>query len=318
MNPYIYLPIAGVSIPVLILFGLGLGVGFLSGLFGVGGGFLITPLLIMIGIHPTIAAASDSTQIVAATTSGTLAHWRRGNVDFKMGFFLMMGGIAGGALGVQIIKSLRGIGNAEFLIKMTYIVMLGIIGTYMFFESLSNLRTISGKQRHMLANEKESYAEEKRTTWTKRVNQALPIQTRFEKSGINVSIFIPLTLGLFVGILAAIMGIGGGFIMVPVMVYILRMPMHVAVGTNLFQEVIICVNVAFMQSYYNQTVDIILALILLSGSTIGAQFGARVSDRLKADQLKIILASIVLLVMLQITLGLLIQPSLLLSIKGGH
>ena len=119
MNPYIYLPIAGVSIPVLILFGLGLGVGFLSGLFGVGGGFLITPLLIMIGIHPTIAAASDSTQIVAATTSGTLAHWRRGNVDFKMGFFLMMGGIAGGALGVQIIKSLRGIGNAEFLIKMT-------------------------------------------------------------------------------------------------------------------------------------------------------------------------------------------------------
>jgi uncharacterized membrane protein YfcA len=318
MNPNIYLPIAGVSIPILILFGLGLSVGFLSGLFGVGGGFLITPLLIVVGIHPTVAAASDSTQIVAATTSGTLAHWRRGNVDFKMGFFLMMGGVAGGALGVQIIKILRGVGNAEFLIKMTYIVMLGIIGVYMFFESLSNLRTIDSKQRNMFASENGSYIEDKKTIWIKRVYEALPIQMDFEKSGIEVSVLVPITLGLIVGILAAIMGVGGGFIMVPVMIYILRMPMHVAVGTNLFQEVIICLNVAFMQSYYNQTVDIILALILLSGSTIGAQFGARVSDRLKADQLKIILASIVLLVMLQITIGLLIQPSILLSIKGGH
>jgi uncharacterized membrane protein YfcA len=318
MNPCIYLPIAGISVPVLILFGLGLSVGFLSGLFGVGGGFLITPLLIMIGIHPTVAAASDSTQIVAATTSGTLAHWRRGNVDFKMGLFLMIGGVAGGTLGVQIIKILRAVGNADFLIKITYIVMLAIIGTYMFFESLNNLRTISGKRRKAFVNENESYVEEKKPIWFKRAFQALPGQTYFEKSGVQVSIIVPLILGVLVGVLAAIMGIGGGFIMVPVMVYILRMPMHVAVGTNLFQEVVICLNVAFMQSYYNQTVDIILALILLSGSTIGAQFGARISDRLKADQLKIILASIVLLVMLQMTLGLLIPPSLLLSIKGGH
>jgi uncharacterized membrane protein YfcA len=201
---------------------------------------------------------------------------------------------------------------------MTYIVMLGIIGIYMFFESLNNLRTLDSKQRDRSEIEYESYIEENNTIWINRVYRALPVQIHFEKSDIKVSVFVPLTLGALVGILAAIMGVGGGFIMVPVMIYILRMPMHVAVGTNLFQEVIICLNVAFMQSYYNQTVDIILALILLSGSTIGAQFGARVSDRLKADQLKIILASIVLLVMLQITIGLLIQPSLLLSVKGGH
>ena len=318
MNPSIYLPIAGINVPVFILLGLGLSVGFLSGLFGVGGGFLITPLLILIGIHPTVAAASDSTQIVAATTSGTLAHWRRGNVDFKMGMILMIGGVAGGTIGVQIIKALRAVGNADFLIKISYIIMLGIIGIYMFLESLNNLRTINDKRRKAFAIKEETYIEEKKPLWFKRAYKSLSIPTHFEKSGITVSIFTPLILGGLVGILAAILGVGGGFIMVPVMVYILRMPMHVAVGTNLFQEVVICLNVAFMQSYYNQTVDIILALILLSGSTIGAQFGARVSDRLKADQLKIILASIVLLVMLQITLGLLIPPKLLLSINGNH
>ena len=318
MNPSIYLPIAGINVPVFILLGLGLSVGFLSGLFGVGGGFLITPLLILIGIHPTVAAASDSTQIVAATTSGTLAHWRRGNVDFKMGMILMIGGVAGGTVGVQIIKALRAVGNADFLIKISYIIMLGIIGIYMFLESLNNLRTINDSRRKAFAIKEETYIKEKKPLWFKRAYKSLSIQTHFERSGITVSIFTPLILGGLVGILAAILGVGGGFIMVPVMVYILRMPMHVAVGTNLFQEVVICLNVAFMQSYYNQTVDIILALILLSGSTIGAQFGARVSDRLKADQLKIILASIVLLVMLQITLGLLIPPKLLLSINGNH
>jgi uncharacterized membrane protein YfcA len=317
MNLFIHLPIAGNSVLALLLLGLGLGVGFLSGLFGVGGGFLLTPLLIMIGIPPTIAAASDSNQIVAASTSGTLAHWRRGNVDFKMGLYLLLGGVTGGTLGVQIIKILRTKGNAGFVIEITYIVMLGIIGLYMFQESLQNLRAPSGVVKIKL-REKDSTRAEKKPTWIAKLYQSLPFQTHFEKSGVTLSIFTPLFLGMMVGILAAIMGVGGGFIMVPVMVYMLRMPMHVVVGTSLFQILFTCINVTFMQSIYNQTVDIVLAIILLVGSTIGAQIGAKISDRLNADQLKIILASIVLLVMLQMTYGLLAYPDLLLSLRGGH
>jgi uncharacterized membrane protein YfcA len=245
MNPSIYLPIAGVSVSVFLLIGLGIGVGFLSGLFGIGGGFLLTPLLIMIGIPPTVAAASDSTQIVAATTSGTLAHWRRGNVDFKMGIFLLIGGIIGGTFGVQIIKILRASGNADFAIKITYIVMLSCIGTYMFFESLGNLMTSSSKHKNELLSKGGNIIAEEKISWFNRAYQAIPLQTIFGKSGVQTSIFIPLTLGVIVGILAAIMGIGGGFIMIPLMVYILRIPMHIAVGTNLFQEVFICLNVAF-------------------------------------------------------------------------
>jgi len=317
MNPFIYLPIAGISVHVLILFSLGLGVGFLSGLFGVGGGFLLTPLLIMIGIPPTVAAASDSNQIVAASTSGTLAHWRRNNVDLKMGLILLIGGVIGGTIGVQIIKILRTTGNAGFVIKMIYIVMLGIIGIYMFQESLHKLRAPLENVGET-ARENSGIDRKKKISKISQAYQSLPFQTHFQKSGVTISILVPLFLGILVGILAAIMGVGGGFIMVPVMVYMLRMPMHVVVGTSLFQILFTCISVTFLQSYYNQTVDIVLALILLFGSTIGAQIGAKVSDRLNADQLKIILASIVLLVMLQLTLGLMFRPDLLLSIQGGH
>jgi uncharacterized membrane protein YfcA len=316
MDLFIYLPIAGVSVSVFLLFGLGIGVGFLSGLFGVGGGFLLTPLLIMIGIPPTVAAASDSNQIVAASTSGTLAHWRRGNVDFKMGLFLLIGGVIGGTLGVQIIKLLRAAGNADFVIKITYILMLAVIGIYMFQESLQKLRKkgiISDEPVKADANLKPV-----KESFFVKMYQSLPLQMHFKKSGVTLSVLTPLFMGILVGILAAIMGVGGGFIMVPVMVYMLRMPMHVVVGTSLFQILITCINVTFMQAIYNHTVDIVLAIILLVGSTIGAQFGAKVSDRLNADQLKIILASIVLLVMIQMTLSLLLPPDLLLSIKGGH
>jgi uncharacterized protein len=317
MNPFIYLPIAGISVHVLVLFSLGLGVGFLSGLFGVGGGFLLTPLLIMIGIPPTVAAASDSNQIVAASTSGTLAHWRRNNVDLKMGLILLIGGVIGGTIGVQIIKILRTTGNAGFVIKIIYIVMLGIIGTYMFQESLNKLRAPLESMGEA-EREKSGIDRKKKISKISQAYQSLPCQTHFQKSGVTISLLVPLFLGILVGILAAIMGVGGGFIMVPIMVYMLRMPMHVVVGTSLFQILFTCISVTFLQSYYNQTVDIVLALILLFGSTIGAQIGAKVSDRLNADQLKIILASIVLLVMLQLTLGLIFRPDLLLSIQGGH
>lgn len=317
MNFFIYLPVAGVSVSVFLLLGLGLGVGFLSGLFGVGGGFLLTPLLIMLGIPPTVAAASDSNQIVAASTSGTLAHGRRGNVDFKMGLYLLIGGVIGGTLGVQLIKILRTTGNADFVIKLTYILMLGIIGIYMFQESISNLRMPRGIGRK-IPRTGMLKVEEKKPSGIYQLYQSLPFQTRFEKSGVTLSIITPVFLGILVGILAAIMGVGGGFIMVPIMVYMLRMPMHVVVGTSLFQILITCINVTFMQAYYNQTVDVVLALILLFGSTIGAQLGTKVSDRLNADQMKVFLAILVLLVMGQMVYGLLVHPEMLFSIGGDH
>ena len=304
---HLYLPIAGNSVNILLIFAMGGFVGLLSGIFGVGGGFLMTPLLIMVGIPPTVAAASDSNQIVGASTSGTLAHYRMGNVDFKMGILLLVGGILGGTLGVQLIKVLRHMGNADFLIQITYVIMLGFVGAYMFIESLQGLR--GAKPAAAVSGGESGYA---------RLMKRLPWQTRFEKSGIELSILMPLVLGVFVGVLAAIMGVGGGFIMVPVMVYLLRMPMHVVVGTSLFQILFTCINVTIMQANTNHTVDFVLALILLIGSTLGAQFGARISRHLKGDQLKIILASLVLVVMAKMLVGLLLKPDILLTYIGGH
>ena len=304
---YLYLPVALTSVNVLIPVGLGLAVGLLSGLFGVGGGFLMTPLLIMFGIPSTVAAATDSNQIVAASTSGTYAHWKVGNVDFKMGLYLLAGGFIGGLFGVQAIKVLRATGNADFVIKMTYVLMLGIVGTYMFIESLASMRR----------NKVESVREEKESGLG-RFLKSLPLQTHFEKSGVTHSALLPIFFGGIVGVLAAIMGVGGGFLMVPVMVYILRMPMHVVVGTSLFQILFNCIEVTFLQSYTNHNVDFILAVLLLLGSTIGAQVGAVFGRRLKGEQLKIILAVIVLVVTVQIVFELTLSPSLLLSQGGGH
>ena len=305
---HMYLPIAGNSVNILLIFGLGGFVGLLSGIFGVGGGFLMTPLLIMFGIPPTVAAASDSNQIVGASTSGTLAHWRLGNVDFKMGILLLIGGIIGGTLGVQIIKILRAMGNADFLIKITYVIMLGGVGAYMFIDSLKGLR---GQTQPVTTKKKKESA-------YARFLKSLPFQTRFEKSGIEISILLPLIFGSFVGILAAIMGVGGGFIMVPVMVYMLRMPMHVVVGTSLFQILFTCIDVTIMQAYANHTVDFVLALLLLLGSTLGAQIGTIINKHLKGDQIKILLASLVLIVCVKMLYGLLVAPEIMVALKGGH
>jgi uncharacterized protein len=309
MSWSVYLPIAGNSVNVFMLLGLGGIVGFLSGLFGVGGGFLMTPLLMMVGIPPLVAAASDSNQIVAASTSATYAHYRMGNVDFKMGLALLIGGIVGGTFGVHLMKVLRSVGNADFVIKITYVVMLGVVGSYMFLESLQNLRKKPVETRVVETSKPSLYS---------RAVRGLPWQMEFSKSGVTLSPIVPFTLGVFVGVLAAIMGVGGGFIMVPIMVYLLRMPMHVVVGTSLFQILFTCVNVTIMQAVTNFTVDIILAVLLLLGSTVGAQFGARLSRRLKGDQLKIILASVVLLVMIQMLMDLIIPPHVMLAYKGGH
>jgi hypothetical protein len=309
---YIYLPIALTSVNFLVVTGLGLAVGLLSGLFGVGGGFLMTPLLMMIGIPPTIAAATDANQIVAASASGSFAHWRLGNVDFKMGLFLLVGGFAGGAGGVQLIKFLRAQGGADFLIKMTYVVMLGLVGSFMFIESLHALR-----KSKKTASQKDttSHVTEKKK---KGLLASLPLQVYFDKSKVTHSAIIPMVLGIFVGVLAAVMGVGGGFLMVPVMIYLLRMPMHVVVGTSLFQILFTCIEVTFLQAYSNHTVDFTLALLLLVGSVFGAQIGTVLGRKLKGDQLKIMLAVIVLAVTVKIVLELVLQPSFMLALSGGH
>jgi uncharacterized membrane protein YfcA len=309
----IYLPIAGNSVSLLLLLGLGGLVGLLSGLFGVGGGFLLTPLLIMIGIPPTVAAASDSNQIVAAASSGSFAHSRSGNVDYKMGVLLLLGGLVGGTAGVQLIKVLRATGQAGFAIRLTYVVMLAGIGTYMFFDSVRALRL--ARAGACPAPEAEGL---RPPSLYARAVQALPYKMEFERSRVRISLLMPLALGALVGVLAAIMGVGGGFIMVPVMVYLLRMPMHVVVGTSLFQILFTCVNVTVLQAYYNHTVDFLLALTLLVGSTSGAQVGARISRKLKADELKIMMSVIILMVMIAMVLGLVMRPTTLLSHAGGH
>ena len=306
---YLYLPVALTSINILIPVGLGLLVGLLSGLFGVGGGFLLTPLLIMFGIPATVAAATDSNQIVAASTSGTYAHWKVGNVDFKMGIYLLVGGFLGGIAGVQAIKLLHAMGNADFVIKMTYVFMLGIVGVYMLIESIQSVR------------KKQSAAEdgkEAKESAVGRFLKSLPLQTRFEKSGVTHSALVPIVLGAFVGVLAAIMGVGGGFLMVPVMVYMLRMPMHVVVGTSLFQILFTCIEVTFLQAYTNHSVDFLLAVLLLVGSTVGAQIGTVFGRKLKGEQLKVLLAVIVLVVTVKIIFELTLAPALLISQAGGH
>ncbi len=309
MDLAIYLPVAGVALNLSLLLGLGGIVGFLSGLFGVGGGFLLTPLLIMIGVPPTVAAASDSNQIVAASASGVYAHARAGSVDFKMGILLLVGGIAGGSVGVLLIKLLRTLGEADLFITITYVLMLGGIGTYMFVESLENIRGKPRRHNRRAGARPSVYA---------RIVGNLPWRVYFRQSKVTLSVLMPLFLGVLVGALAAVMGVGGGFIMVPVMVYLLRMPMHAVVGTSLFQILFTCVNVTILQASVNHTVDFMLALILLFGSATGAQLGARVSRRLKGDQLKILLAVIVLAVMSKMLLGLLLPPDVLVGYKGGH
>jgi uncharacterized protein len=311
----IYLPIAGMSINFFLVLGIGGLVGFLSGLFGVGGGFLLTPLMMMIGIPPAVAAASDSNQIVAAASSGAFAHWRLGNVDFKMGLVILAGGIFGGTIGVQLVKILRALGNFEFVMKVVYVLMLGLVGSAMFIESWRTIRRSKGAEAETAA----APASESGLT---RLFNKLPLKMNFHRSGLNTSAIFPFTIGTIVGIMAAILGVGGGFIMVPAMIYIIGMPTIAAIGTDLFQIVLTSANVTLQQAIVNHTVDLLLALILLAGSTIGAQFGAVAGKRLKGEQIRILLAIIVLVLTVKLFLDLVITPSDLVSLApakgGGH
>jgi len=300
----IFFPIAGVSAKLLYIVGLGGVIGMLSGLFGVGGGFLMTPLLIMMGIPPTVAAASDANQIVGASTSGSLVHYRQGNIDIKMGIIILLGGATGGVLGTFIIKYLREMGNADFVISISYVVLLSVVGVFMFYESLKRLKDKSEKVNKPLKDN--------------RFLKSLPLQTEFPSSGIRVSLLFPVSLGFFVGIMAAIMGVGGGFLMIPAMTYGLRMPMKMVVGTSLFQILFTSIIITVMQASVNHTVDVFLAIAILIGSTIGVQVGARLGQHLSGQQLKIILAIIVLLIAVKMIVELVTAPEFLLAPLGGH
>ena len=293
----VYLPIAGVSENVFLLLGVGGVVGVLSGIFGVGGGFLITPLLILMGIPAPVAVSSAANQVVGASVSGVLAHWKRGNVDFKIGALLILGGFAGSSLGVALFKLLRGLGQIELTISLAYVILLGTVGALMFAESL---RTIL-KQRRKAG---PRVAARHRHTWAHR----LPWKMRFPRSKLYMSAWLPLGLGFLIGILSAIMGVGGGFILVPAMIYVLGMPTSVVVGTSLFQVIFVTGNVTFLQAVQTQTVDAMLAVILLVGGVIGAQVGTRLGAQLRAEQLRIILALLVLAVSAQVLYGLTIPP----------
>ncbi|MGK7753596.1 MULTISPECIES: sulfite exporter TauE/SafE family protein [unclassified Roseovarius] len=302
----IYLPIAEVSVNAFLLLGLGGLVGVLSGMFGVGGGFLMTPLLFFIGIPPAVAVATEANQIVASSFSGVLAHLRRKTVDLRMGTVLLIGGLIGAALGVVVFNYLRSLGQVDLLVRLCYVVFLGIIGGMMFFESLRAIRrSKSGKP-----------ATRKKHTWI----QKLPFKMRFRTSGLYISVIPPVIVGICVGILAAIMGVGGGFIMVPAMIYLLGMPTKVVVGTSLFQIIFVTAFTTLLHATTNFTVDVALAVLLLIGGVIGAQIGTTIGTRMKAEQLRILLALMVLAVCFKLALDLLIMPSELYSIGAaeGH
>ena len=297
----IYLPIAEVSVNAFLLLGLGGMVGILSGMFGVGGGFLMTPLLFFIGIPPAVAVATEANQIVASSFSGVLAHFRRKSVDLKMGTVLLIGGLVGAALGVQIFNILKAQGQVDLLVKLSYVVFLGIIGGLMFFESLRAIYRI--KKTGALPPRKKH-------NWI----HALPFKMKFRTSGLYISVIPPLVVGVLVGILAAIMGVGGGFVMVPAMIYLLGMPTKVVIGTSLFQIIFVTAFTTLLHATTNFTVDMLLAVLLLIGGVIGAQIGTRIGVRLKAEQLRILLAILVLTVCGKLALDLLLQPSELYSL----
>jgi len=293
---YIYLPIAEVSMHIAVIIGLGGGVGFLSGMFGVGGGFLMTPLLIFLGVPPAIAVSTEANQIVASSVSGVIAHWRRGNVDFKMGGILLAGGVVGSSLGVLLFSILRDIGQIDLVIKLSYVVFLGLIGGMMLLESIrAILRTRqAGARRGKLHQH----------NWL----HGLPFKMRFRKSKLYISALLPFFLAAMVGVLSAIMGVGGGFILVPAMIYLLGMPTYVVIGTSLFQIIFVTANITILQAVQTQTVDFVLAGLLLFGAVIGAQIGARFGTRLKGEQLRGLLALIVLGVSVKLGIELITAP----------
>jgi uncharacterized protein len=299
----VYLPVAEISVNLLVMLGLGTAIGFLSGMFGVGGGFLLTPLLIFSGIPPAVAVATGANQIVASSVSGALAQWRRGNIDFRMGFVLSIGGVAGAFAGVLLVGLLSRLGHADVFISLVYVMFLGVIGSLMLAESLRAVwRTRAGKAA--------TTRKPGEHTWIHK----LPFKMRFQRSRLYISAMPPLILGVIVGLLASVLGAGGGFIVVPAMIYLLRMPTHIVIGTSLFQIIFVTAVTTVLYATIDRSLDVVLAFLLVIGAVIGGQFGANAGQRLKGEQLRLLLAFIVLAVAIRLLISLLVPPADLYSL----
>lgn len=295
----VYLPIAELPVNALLILAMGTAVGFLSGMFGVGGGFLMTPLLIFAGVPSAVAVATGANPLIASSITGTIAQYRRRNVDIKLGLYLLGGGAVGSLFGVQIIRILRQTGQIDLFISLLYVVFMSIIGGLMLVESMRAIR--KQRQGRPITMRRSS-----QHNWVHR----LPFKTRFKTSKLYISAVPAVVLGVLVGLLSGVMGVGGGFIMVPILIYVLRVPTNVAIGTSLFQVIFVSAITTIFQAALNQTVDIALALILMTGGVAGAQMGAVAGQRLRAEQLRLLLALLVLAVGLRLGIGLLIQPDL--------
>ena len=298
----VYLPIAEMSVDALLLLGIGFGVGWLSGLFGVGGGFLLTPILILIGIPAPVAVASGANQTLGASVSGLIAQWRRGNVDARIGSVLLVGGLVGSALGVQLFALLRRLGQVDLAVAIFYVVVLGTVGMLMVRESV---RAIWRRRR---SGGTATKAHEH--TWL----HGLPFKVRFRKSRLYISVVPPLLVGFGIGVLSAVMGVGGGFMLVPAMIYLLGMPTSVVIGTSLFQVVFVSANVTLLQAWQVGSVDIVLTLLLLAGGVAGAQFGAAMGTKLRGEETRALLGLLVLAVALSLGWDLVRVPESLFTI----
>ncbi|MCW2235572.1 sulfite exporter TauE/SafE family protein [Azospirillum canadense] len=299
----VYLPIAEMSVNALLVLGMGGLVGFLSGMFGVGGGFLMTPLLIFIGVPPAVAVGTQANQLVAASVSGVLAHWRRGNVDVKLGIVMLLGGMVGTVVGVWIFALLQRIGQIDVAITLAYVFFLGTIGAMMLVESSRALI----RRRAPTAKRGKLH----RHIWL----HGLPLKMRFQRSKLYISALLPAGIGAVGGMLVAIMGIGGGFLLVPAMIYLLNMPTGLVAGTSLFQIIFTTAMATLLQAATNQTVDAMLALLLLVGGVIGAQFGTKAGGKLRGEQARLLLAALVVAVALKLAVDLVVEPDDLFTIS---
>jgi len=301
----IYLPIAEMSVNIAVILAMGAAVGFLSGMFGVGGGFLITPLLIFYNIPPAIAVATGANQVVASSTSGALAHFKKGTIDFKLGTVLLIGGVFGSTFGVWVFSLLRSLGQLDLFVSLVYVALLGTVGGMMLVESVRAMRRAAGGQVPSLRRPGQH-------NWVHR----LPLKMRFRTSKLFVSVIPVLGLGAIIGFLASIMGVGGGFIMVPALIYLLKVPTNVVVGTSLYQIVFTAAYTTVVHSATNQTVDIVLAFLLMVGGVAGAQYGAKAGQRLRGEQLRALLALLVLAVATRLAIDLFVPPASIYSLTS--
>ena len=303
----IYLPIAEMPINVVMLLAMGLAVGVLSGLFGIGGGFIVTPLLIFLGVPAPIAVGTGAAQVAASSVSGTVSNWMRQAIDFKMVAILLGGGMIGSTLGVFMQRWLKAIGQLELFISSVYVVLLGTIGTLMLIESIEALR-----RKQAAAKAQTTTSRAGHHNWI----QKLPFKTRFPASKLYISAIPPVAIGIAVGWLTAIMGVGGGFLLVPALIYLLRMPTRIVIGTSVCQIMFVTAYTTVMQSFHNHSVDLLLGLPLMIGGVIGAQYGVRLGQRLQAEQMRIFLALLVLGVALRMMVDLALPPKEIYSIDA--